>query len=285
MKPASKPYEGEKASLLTQHGKEAVVCPELLTGCGITVVHQKGFDTDSLGTFTGDIPRSGSQLEAARTKARIGMQFGGLTLGLASEGSFSPDPFTGLVPWNNEIVIFLDDIRGIEIIGANAAPGQFTTAVLSSWDEVLIFAKQAGFPEHLLTVTPDGDGNKAAFIKGIGSIEELSAAFERAVRRADNRRAVLANDLRAHANPTRMSNILCATRDLVARINSLCPACETPGFWVKENKPGLPCSLCQQPTRMTLAKVWSCLKCNHSKHEYPEGGMDADPSVCDYCNP
>ena len=68
-----------------------------------------GYDTDQLGTFTRDIPRPGSQLEAARRKARMGMSLSGLPVGLASEGSFAPDPFTGMFTWNVEMLVLIDD--------------------------------------------------------------------------------------------------------------------------------------------------------------------------------
>lgn len=51
-----KPYARLKASLLTQHGKETVICPELLSVSGLEVIHVSGYDTDRLGTFTRNIP-------------------------------------------------------------------------------------------------------------------------------------------------------------------------------------------------------------------------------------
>jgi len=72
---------------LTQHGKEGVIASVLDTALGCRVERVTGYDTYLLGTFTRDIPRVGMQLEAARKKARIGMQLSSLSLGLASEGS------------------------------------------------------------------------------------------------------------------------------------------------------------------------------------------------------
>ena len=83
-----KPYAGLKASLLTQHGKESIICPQLFDSNGLEVVHVSSYDTDNLGTFTRDIPRYGSQLDAARKKARVGMELSGSKLGIASEGAF-----------------------------------------------------------------------------------------------------------------------------------------------------------------------------------------------------
>ncbi len=99
-----RPYQGQRLSLLTQHGKEQVIKPVLDQWCGSEVVHTQAFDTDTLGTFTRDVERSGTQLDAARKKARIGTALTGLKMGLASEGSFSSDPCTGMFSWNYELV-------------------------------------------------------------------------------------------------------------------------------------------------------------------------------------
>lgn len=103
--------------MLTQHGKESVIAPVLDAALGCRVERVGGFDTDTLGTFTRNIPRAGSQIEAARRKARIGMELSGLPLGLASEGAFGPDPMACLLPWNVELLLFIDDERGIEVKG------------------------------------------------------------------------------------------------------------------------------------------------------------------------
>ncbi len=66
-------YAACKVALLTQHGKEKVLAPVLEPGLGCRIEHVTGFDTDQLGTFTREIPRHGTQIEAARRKARIGM--------------------------------------------------------------------------------------------------------------------------------------------------------------------------------------------------------------------
>ena len=103
-------YAGQRVALLTQHGKERGLAPVLAAALGCRVERVAGYDTDLLGTFARDIPRAGTQIEAARKKARLGMQLAGLPLGLASEGSFGPDPMLGMFPWNVEFLIFIDEI-------------------------------------------------------------------------------------------------------------------------------------------------------------------------------
>ena len=89
------PYENIKISFLTKHKKEKVIAPKFLKMFDAEIIHTDGYDTDELGTFTRDKARYGDQLDAARRKARIGMEITGLEYGIASEGSFTSDPLLG----------------------------------------------------------------------------------------------------------------------------------------------------------------------------------------------
>ena len=77
-------YKGSRVALLTQHGKERVIAPVLEPVLGCSIERVTGFDTDQFGTFTKKTPRYGTQLEAARRKARKGME-----LARASQGGYS----------------------------------------------------------------------------------------------------------------------------------------------------------------------------------------------------
>ena len=121
--------------------------------------------------------------------------------------------------------------------------------------------------------------------KGIKDLESLKEAFEWATKLSKKGNVFVENDLRAHTNPTRMANILKATQDLSRKMNSLCPECEAPGFWVTERKKGLPCASCDAPSNLPLANIWSCVKCNYKKEEAIANQVKADPSKCNYCNP
>ena len=279
-----KPYSGLKASLLTQHGKESVICPQLLDSNGLEVVHISGYDTDELGTFTRDIPRYGSQLDAARKKARVGMELSGSMLGIASEGAFDNDPYTGMLPWNYELVVLIDDIRKLEVIGFFGGQAQSTSRQVSSWDELNALLSEAQFTTHQLVVRPDDEYHPECR-KGIKDLESLKEAFDWATNLSKKGNVFVENDLRAHTNPTRMGNILKATQDLSRKMNSVCPECQSPGFWITERKKGLPCSSCEAPTNLPIANVWSCVKCEYKKEEMLLDQIKADPSKCDYCNP
>jgi hypothetical protein len=279
-----KPYSGLRASLLTQHGKETVICPQLFDSNGLEVIHISSYDTDRLGSFTRDIPRYGSQVDAARKKARVGMELSGLMLGIASEGAFDNDPYTGVIPWNYELVILIDDIRNIEIIGFFGGQAQSFSRQISSWDELNAHLSGAQFATHQLVIRPD-DEHHPECRKGIKDSTALKEAFDWATNLSKKGNVFIENDLRAHTNPTRMVNILKATQDLARKMNSLCPECESPGFWVIERKRGLPCSFCEAPTNIPISNIWSCVKCGHKKEEIIPNQAKADPAKCNYCNP
>ena len=139
--PPAAPYAGRRVALLTQHGKERVLAPVLEPALGCRIERVAGYDTDLLGTFTRDIPRAGTQLEAARQKARLGMELAGLPLGLASEGSFGPDPMMGMFPWNVELLIWIDAERDLEIVGVAQGKTNFAHVLAASWEEAEAFAR------------------------------------------------------------------------------------------------------------------------------------------------
>ncbi|MEW5889859.1 MAG: DUF6671 family protein [Pseudomonadota bacterium] len=277
-------YVGQRIALLTQHGKERVIAPTLEPVLGCRVVRVNGYDTDRLGTFTREIPRAGTQLEAARQKARIGMELSGLPLGLAREGSFGPDPFAGMFPWNVEFLIWVDDLHGLEVVGVAQGKANFAHLLARDWAAAEAFARQWGFPEHHLVVRPEGEDDPR-IRKGISSWAELETLFTWALEQSPSGQVFLETDVRAHANPTRLDNIRLAAEDLASKLRSLCPECGAPGFWIVERVPGLPCEDCGAPTRETQADILGCVKCPHRVTRGRTDRNAADPGRCDYCNP
>ncbi|MFO7542505.1 MAG: DUF6671 family protein [Thiobacillus sp.] len=251
---------------------------------GCRVERVGGFDTDQLGTFTRDIPLAGTQLEAARRKARIGMDLSGLPLGLASEGSLGADPRFGLLPWNVELLLFIDDTRGIEMVGMAQQATRFAHMLTDDWDAALRFAREAGFPDHHLVVRPQAEDDPR-IDKGITTWAALEAPFLRACVQAENGQVFLENDSRAHAHPTRMNAIRLAAEDMAAKLASPCPACGTPSFWVMKRVPGLPCADCGAPTREFRAELYGCPKCDYRETRERVRVEHADPGRCDFCNP
>ena len=201
--PTTCDYRDQQVALLTQHGKEGVIVPVLakLPGCRVEKV--EGFDTDLLGTFTRDVARAGSQLDAARKKARIGMELSGHYIGIASESSFGTDPFTGMLPWNSELLIWIDDRLGIAIVATSAGKTNFSHRLVDTWEEAEDFARSAEFPEHHLVVRP-ADEKHPELRKGLADWVSLQDAVTWALNFAPNRRAFVETDMRAFANPTRL---------------------------------------------------------------------------------
>jgi hypothetical protein len=277
-------FSNRAVSLLTKHGKEQVIADVLHAQVGCLIKQTDAYDTDLLGTFTQETPRYGSQLDAVRKKAMIGMDLLKLDLGIANEGVFINDPYSGMVPWNNELVALIDQKHQLEITGFSSAPAQNDHAYLSHWEELIKFADNALFPSHYLVIKPTDEYHPQSK-KGIKEPAELKEAFEWAKDLSSKGIIYVENDLRAFANPTRMENIRKATIDLVNKMDSLCPQCQTPGFWIKDVRRGLPCSACGLATDQEIAKIWACLKCDHEVTEGMKVFKLADPSKCCHCNP
>ena len=277
-------YAGQNIALLTQHGKERVIRPVLGPALGCTVHLVSGFDTDQLGTFTRDTPRHGSQLDAARRKARLGMELSGLSVGIASEGSFSLDPFTGTFPWNIEMLVLIDERRKIEITGMASSPACNAYLQTAEWEEVRAFAHRECFPDHLLVIRPQGRDDPRMH-KAIADWDELEACFHSCVAEAENGQVFVEVDLRAFANPTRMGNIARAADNLLKRLQSLCPACDAPGYWAAGRQAGLPCKACGSPTQTYRSEVWQCSGCQYCAIRPRLDLAHADPHHCKTCNP
>ena len=277
-------YQGQTIALLTQHGKEKVIAPVLEPALGCQVVRVEGFDTDSLGTFTRDMARVGSQLDAARRKAQVGMELSGCPVGLASEGSFGPDPFTGMFSWNIELLVLIDRRLGIEITGMAQGPGKSAHLLTGDWSALEAFARREGFPAHQLVLRPAHEDDPRVF-KGISDWQSLRSRFDECLALSANGQVFTELDLRAFANPSRMQRIGEAASDLLRRLASPCPACDAPGYAVVAREPGLPCAACATPTSAHRSERWQCVRCTHAQVVPRTDLIHADPQHCPRCNP
>lgn len=276
-------YTNATFALLTKHGQDRAIAPRFAVALGATVTVTDAFDTDTLGTFTREIPRFGNQLDAARKKAEVAIELTGCPLGLGSEGSFIPGPF-GFGSFNLEVITLVDRVRNLVITGAIRQPGHHTAGSFESWEALAKFATKAKFPSHALVLRPD-DENHPHLRKGLADHDALRVAYDecRALAKAG---AVFAeSDLRAHLNPTRMENIGAACDDLIARMMRACPACFTPGFGLAKIETGLPCSWCGAPTNDWQAEEFRCVACTHIESKPRTDLQKADPGLCPHCNP
>ena len=276
-------YIGKTVAFLTQHGKDILIGPSFEAALGCTVVCAEGYDTDQLGTFSGEIKRLDNQLQTARTKARIGMSLTGASLGIASEGSFVSDPFGGLIPWNIEVLIWIDDEHQIEIVGMAQGPARSHHRVLRALPELERFALEAGFPDHHLILRPQS-ATDPRVQKGLCDWHALKQAFTASQQQASNQLVFAENDHRAFCNPTRQSMIQRAATDLLQKIQSNCPVCTLPGFSTTSHVSGLTCRLCGHATKLAKSHTWHCKACDY-RLERPAQDLYADPACCEVCNP
>lgn len=274
--------------LATMHQKERVIAPLIEQELGIKVIVPTDFNTDVYGTFTREIKRPGTQIEAARLKAEKALDLTGETLALASEGSFIPHPILPYLYSNREIVILLDKKNNLQIIGEEfSTETNFNHRVVKNLQEADDFAKKVGFPEHGLVVSFQPSAKDShEIIKGISTAAKFVESVNFALSNSADGKVHLETDMRALYNPTRMNNIAKATQDLLRKINSQCPNCSAPGFDINERIQGLPCEICQMPTTLTLAVIYQCQKCGfNQKKFFPNGREFADAAQCMYCNP
>ena len=280
-------FKGRLAVLATMHSKEQVIAPVLEDALGLRVEVLRGFDTDRFGTFTREVPRPGTQREAARLKARAALAaVQEADFGLASEGSFGPHPWLPWVAGGRELVMLAVRVGGLELVGADlTAETNHGSRLVGSVDEALAFAQEIGFPTHAVVVMGMHKGEpdvSNGLYKGLMTTEALEAAVRVVLER--DRAAHLESDMRAHVNPTRMQAIGRAAQDLVRLALSGCPRCERPGFDVVERLRGLPCAECGLPTRRVRMDIVGCLGCDFREERPPATGT-APPGECDFCNP
>lgn len=283
----SGPYQGKHAVLATMHGKEAAIAPVLQRRLGLEVAIAPGLDTDVLGTFTGEIPRAGTIREAAIAKARLGMQATGLPIGLASEGSYGPHPHVPFIPGGVEMMVLVDDTRGV-VVSEHVIDDQpaFAHVFAATGDDLSQFLDRIGFPNHALIVKPIGGSGDRPIHKGVRTRCELDLAIALCSANTSDGRALVQTDMRAHMNPTRMATLDRLALALAARLSSLCPACAAPGYGQIDVETGLPCEWCGGESLMVRHLVFGCVACAHREiRPRSDGKTHADPGHCLYCNP
>ncbi|HTL89793.1 MAG TPA: DUF6671 family protein [Leptolyngbya sp.] len=281
-------FQNRVAVLATMHGKEQAIAPILESEFGLKIQVPAEFDTDRFGTFTREIDRSGTQLEAARKKSLDAIAQTGADLAIASEGSFAPHPAFPMLAYDRELVILIDVLNGLEIVGeAISTETNFNHCRVSNFDQANQFAIKIGFPEHKLIVMVHRDSTDPNDIfKSIADFDQLREIVAIALDRSVTGTIHLETDMRAMHNPSRMHTIAQATRDLAEKLNQCCPNCSIPGFTVVQTRNGLLCRWCGEPTDLTLSEICRCQKCGFEQENlYPNQIKAADPMYCPACNP
>lgn len=282
------PYVGQTVSFCTIHGKEGIVGPlfaELGMRCEALRV-----DTDGFGTFSGEVERVGSVRETLRRKVEAGAAAcpGGLAsrrLFLASEGSFGPDPFFGFLRTDLESLLLWDRELNIEIYAEYLCRSPVHDEMTVGADsDIGPFLEKISFPDHAVIVRPAESYQLVR--KGLVTRGEVDEAIVECLAVSARGEALVATDLRAHCNKTRRVAILKAAELVIQKIESLCPACALPGFWVSRGIPGLPCEGCGEPSAIARALLYSCVKCYYTEERArPDGRTAIGEGECGYCNP
>lgn len=264
--------------LLTCHRKESAVADSLRKH-GYEVQTYKHYDTDSLGTFTGEKSRDLNQAQTALKKAQLACELTGKRFGLGSEGSFGPHPQAFLLPWNMEVLAFWDSQHQHAIYAIHGtAQTNFASEKVSSLDAGFEFAEKVSFPSHGLIL---GTPSDSFFKKGLQNLRDFKSSLENALKLSPS--VWLETDMRAHMNPSRMQAIAQTAEKLGVLLGSNCPQCKLPGYGLSELIKGAPCQECHSPTRVPKAEKWACSKCDFME-VHPHSRL-APAASCDRCNP
>lgn len=272
---------GRTAVIVTMHDKESVI-EAGLAGLGLRFLPPPKIDTDGFGTFSGEIPRTGSQRDALLAKAGAGLDaVAAADFALASEGAFGPHPVYGFVPGGRELVVLLDRTSGQHVIGEDLTlDTNFASCDVRSLSEAQDFAQRIGFPDHGLLLAPPGGGGP--FLKDVRD----GAAFDTTIAAllAAHGGVHLRTDMRAHRNPTRRASIARAVADLALRLDQRCPDCGFPD-WRGVLRAGRRCGWCGTETQDSADRLYRCRSCGLERVEPIDPGRMADPVHCPSCNP
>ena len=274
-------YHGRTIYLGTKHKKDRALKDHFLAlGLNCEVIE---IDTDSLGTFSGEIKRIGSVQETLRMKIKLVMdQMPSANLFLASEGSFGSHPTLFFANCNQETLMFYDKDLDLEILSSDITlETNLNEKNIKRNECYQTFLNDVKFPSHGLILQ---SGN--LIIKGIDNKDYLKSTIENIFKDVNVESVKIFTDMRANFNPTRMNFIGSVGKNLVNKILALCPGCNSPGFGIVKCLPGLPCRECGYETNGILFNVFQCPKCGlEEKQKRTDQVFYSDPAECDMCNP
>jgi len=281
------PFMFSKRSLFiaTKHQKELVMAPILESALRVNCQSSQGLDTDILGTFSGEIDRTLSPIEAAKAKCQLALRLCNADLAIANEGSFFPHPMVPFFTISEEIIYLFDQRNNFEFFIRHRSERitAFSEHVTND-SEVRVFLQKTDFPNHNVIVSYTQEGRQG-FYKDFSDEKEVLNKVN-AILEKGGKEVKIETDLRAMHNPTRMKEIEGATRLFVKELLSQCPACQQYGFVVTQIKEGLPCLSCGLPTSSPKEKIKQCKGCGFLEQEpYDTQKRWEEPQFCLNCNP
>lgn len=285
MTAARHPYAGQTIGLATIHDKERAIAAPFMRVLGARVMAAPNVDTDTLGTFSGEIARPASPVEVTDMKARMTFETMDVDCSLASEGSYGPIFKVPLKPGGMEILTFIDRKRGVRIT-------QTLTTHRTNWrmlffkpgedERVARELKALGFPEYGVFAMQNDDW--LTVVKDLATVEDVTAAVNRLARLSADGQAMVIPDMRAHRNPLRMKVIRATAWRMARRLVDLCPKCQAPGFGYMDSRRGLPCESCGDPTHWIHFEIDGCSGCGHSiVRPRTDGRRTASKLSCQGC--
>jgi hypothetical protein len=273
------------------HHKDRILQTLFTEQLGATLVAPSSLDTDRFGTFTGEVPRPSEIKEVLRSKATAGMEATGLSLGLASEGSFGPHPHMPFLQCDQETLAFLDRQRNIEVFAHIISTDHCAQSMTVSTEQEAVdfISGLAGLGAGVI-LKPSFDfvDDTQWICKGLTSEEQVRSAYKKLRAQFLEGPLWIETDNRAHMSPPRQKVILQVAEKLVAQLKSLCPSCQTPGFTMTDVVLGLPCVDCGSPSESPLQELWSCPQagCQFVESRGRQDGRTAlEPRYCHWCNP
>lgn len=280
------PYQNQFAAIATIHHKERAIGPVLKKYLGLSLLCIDEFNTDSLGTFTGEIPREKNMLTTAKEKAKQAILRSNLHIGVGSEGSFGPHPYIPFLASGLEILVLIDSLTGNEVTVSHRFDTNYDNLITKPNENIISFLNKIDFPKHSVIVKPEVTTAKNQIIKGINVFEDLVAAIKSLSAYSQTGQVSIQTDMRAHLNPTRMRSLGILTKKLALRLSRLCPHCHAPGFGLVDVEKGLLCEECHLPTSLIIAEIYKCKLCGFSQKRHERNpNARASARWCNYCNP
>jgi hypothetical protein len=213
---------------------------------GLSVFVPPDLDTDLLGTFSGEVECEGTPGEVVVRKARFGMTAAGVSLGIASEGSFRPHDALAFSIGSHELIAFVDDDSGIVVVeDLFTLETNFANTKAKNAASIDEFLARVGFPSHGLIAVPNDrievshddrvrlvleDVPDQQLFKGITDRATLEHVITQCTNLSSDGLAHVETDMRAHLNPTRMEVIGTLAGQLSRRLATRYPACGAPGW-------------------------------------------------------
>jgi len=195
---STSPFSDKKCVIATMHGKENALQAQFEYGLGLTLIVPGGIDTDSLGTFTGEVPREQRSIDTAIRKTKLGMKLTGIKRGVATEGTFGPDPALPFMKLHSETIVFVDDLLGIRIHEtAHTYNTPFDSFTCTGFEQLREKMGSTGFPGHAMTVRPEKNSwvsklrQRIQVYKGIKDFDHLENAIDRCSKASTTGKAVV----------------------------------------------------------------------------------------------